>query len=165
MRLHLRAIAEATLGREGYLSRVAELLGHAAAAMEAIEAPPISARTTLAGRAARGHVEGHDDDRVRLHVRAETAIPIGTLAATLVEAGFDEPTFDAFEARGAASGCGRLHRLRTGRDDVSISVVRCPPAQIVLGAFDLVRGRPVPVLDLESLRARIEAMVAGTDPF
>lgn len=149
------------LGREGYLRSAAEVLGHAAAAMEALEAAPIEARTTLAGRAARGRIEGE----VRLHLRAETDAPIGLMAAALVEVGFAEPTFDSFEARGPSTGCGRLHRLTTERGGVAVSVTRCPPRQIVPGRFDLVRGRPVATLDLASLGARIAALLEGRDPF
>jgi len=153
------------LGREGRLQRVAEVLGHAVAAMEALASPPIAARTTLAGRATRGQVEDLLAGGGRLHLRTETGVSIGGLAACLVEAGFDEPSFDSFEARGPTSGCGRLHRLSTGRDGVAISLVRCPPAQIVPGDFDLVRGQRATVLDLQSLRCRVAALLEGRDPF
>ena len=129
--------------------------------MEVLEAEPIHARTSLAGRAARGHLEGEPV----LHLRAVTDRPIGMLAGVLVSAGFDEPEFDSFEARAGSVGCGRLHRLHTARDGVGISVVRCPPKQVVPGDRDLVRGRPVPTIDCEDLAARIARLADGEDPF
>jgi hypothetical protein len=161
VRLHLRALAESALGREAYLGRVADVLEHAAVAMGLFSAPPVSARATLAGRAARGQIEGD----CRLHLRVETEVAIGVLAAALVDHGFDEPSFDSFDARSASSRCGRLHRLATGRDDVELVVVRCPPRQVVPGGFDLVRGRPTSTLDLESLIERIRRLRKGEDPF
>ena len=129
--------------------------------MEVLEAEPIHARTSLSGRAARGHLEGE----LLLHLRAVTDRPIGMLAGVLVSAGFDEPDFDSFEARAGSVGCGRLHRLHTARDGVGISVVRCPPKQVVPGDRDLVRGRPVATIDSKGLAARIARLADGEDPF
>lgn len=159
--MHLRAISESTLGREGHLRRSAEILRHALAAMELLEAAPLHAQTSLAGRAAQGHLEGE----VVLHLRAVTDRPIGLIAAILVRAGFDEPEFDSFEARAGSVGCGRLHRLLTARDGVPISVVRCPPSQVVPGRRDLVRGTPVATLDFQDLAARVARLARGEDPF
>lgn len=140
---------------------MATVLGQAVAAMEILERPPISARSTLAGRAVRGQIEGV----LVLHLRVETDASIGAIAEMLVRSGFAEPSFDSFEARCGSVGCGRLHRLTTMRDEVSISVVRCPPRQVTPGRFDLVRGRPVATATLDGLRGCIARLAEGVDPF
>lgn len=156
VRRHLQALAQERLGLEGYRAELAAILSVASEAMEAIERRVPECRTSLAGRAAAGRLDGEVD----LHIRAATRATVGALAAALVSEGFEEPRFETVEAR-----CGRLDRLRFDQDGVEVCVTRCPPGQVAPGRTDLVTGRPIEVLDLAELDRVIEDLAAGDDGF
>ena len=156
VRRHLQALAQERLGLEGYRAEIAAMLTVAAEAMELLERRVQACRTTLAGRAAAGRLDGEVD----LHIRAATRSAVGALAAALVSEGFEEPRFETVEAR-----CGRLDRLRFEHDGVEVCVTRCPPGQVVPGRSDLVTGRPIEVLEMAELERVIEDLEAGEDGF
>ncbi len=156
VRRHLQALAQERLGLEGYRAELAATLSVASEAMEVLERRVPGCRTSLAGRAAAGRLDGEID----LHIRAATRASIGELAEALVSEGFEEPRFETVEAR-----CGRLDRLRFDQDGVEVCVTRCPPGQVAPGRTDLVTGRPIEVLGLGELERIIEDLSAGEDGF
>jgi hypothetical protein len=156
VRRHLQALAQQRLGLEGYRAELAGVLAIAAEAMELLERRISDCRTTLAGRAAAGRLDGE----VELHIRASTRVPIGVLAEALVSEGFEEPRFEVVEAR-----CGRLDRLCFDQDGVEVHVTRCHPRQVTPSREDLITGRPIEVLDLGELERVIQGLEAGEDGF
>jgi len=109
------------------------------------EAVP-DAEPLLAGRAARGMIDGG----VTLHVRVYTQASIGDVAQTLVDFGYEEPDFET-----AASRFGRLDRLRFTDEGIDVIVTRCPPTVVERSSLDLFSGKPVTTATLVELREKI----------
>lgn len=144
VRRHLQGMAQEAMGREGYDELVAETLGLAAEVMEMLERA-FGGSTLLAGRGARGQFDGGAELHIRLYARAELA----AIAQLLVDAGFEEPTFET-----VTTTHGRADRLRTAIDGVAVMVMRCLPGWWNDRANDLVTGKPATVQTLEQLRRR-----------
>lgn len=142
VRRHLQGMAEEALGAEGYRAEVDETLALAAEVMECLERA-FAARTLLCGRGARGQFDGG----ARLHVRLYARADLGAIAQVLVDAGFDEPSFETVE-----TVHGKANRLRTAQDGVELVVTRCLPEWWESHGDDLVTGRRTAVRSLEELR-------------
>lgn len=146
VREHARAAAMEALGDEGYRRRVAEVLGVAEEAMTLLETLPGEPRATLVGRAAKGQIDADPCCRIRLASECGPA----EIAALLVEAGYEEPSFGTVATR-----FGRLDRLVLVDGGIELRVTRCPPAMRIPHDADL-RGRGiVPALDLDGVRELI----------
>ena len=151
VRAHVRGLALEELGSFGYREQVAALLGTAEEVMALLEELPDLPRTTLVGRTARGDVDA--DPVVR--IRVDTDVDVGTIAALLVDMGFDEPSFETVE-----SHRGRLSQVVVEDAGTEYRITRCPPSLRMPIGFDLRHGRPVPSLDRAAL-ARLIADLRG----
>jgi hypothetical protein len=146
IRDHARGVAMAELGDEGYRRRVAEILGVAESAMTLLEMLPGEPRTVLVGRAAKGQVDADPFCRIRIASDQSSAV----IAARLVEAGYEEPSFGTVATR-----FGRLERLVLVDDGVELRITRCPPAMRIPVDGDLRGAGRVPALDLDGVRETI----------
>jgi hypothetical protein len=142
VRRHLQGMAEEALGAEGYRARVDDTLAFAAQSMELLERAFVG-RTLLCGRGARGQFDGGAELHVRLYARADLA----EIARVLVDAGFDEPSFETVD-----TVRGRANRLRTAQGGVALAVTRCLPEWWDSREDDLVTGRRTATRTLEELR-------------
>ncbi len=147
VREHVRGFAMEALGDVGYREHVVAILAQAEEIMTLLEMLSAGlgseARTALIGRAARGQVDADPCCRIRV----ETDEPAGIIAALLVDAGYEEPTFATTETRH-----GRLTRLDFNDGLVAFRLTRCPPSMRIAFDTDLVTGKPVPSLDLAGVR-------------
>jgi len=146
VRKHVQGLAMQALGSEGYARSVSDVWRVAERIMTVLAEAVPDAEPLLAGRAARGMIDGG----VTLHVRVYTQASIGDVAQTLVEFGYEEPDFETAETR-----FGRLDRLRLAEDGIEVIVTRCPPNVVQRSDMDLFSGKPVTTATLEELRARI----------
>jgi hypothetical protein len=154
VREHARGLALEALGAQGYDAFVASMLSRAEETMTLLVTqlggPAVEPRCVLVGRAARGEV---DADPI-LRIRIETDAPPGAIAALLVAAGMDEPTFSSVQTR-----FGRLDRLEVDDEGVCTRILRLPPAMGVPLDADLraerASDKPVPTLSLAALRAAL----------
>lgn len=149
IRDHARGVAMAELGDVGYRRRVAEILGVAESAMTLLETLPGEPPTTLVGRAAKGQIDADPCCRIRIagdHAPSE-------IAARLVDAGYEEPSFGTIATR-----FGRLDRLALVDEGVELRITRCPPAMRIPADADLRGEGRVPSLDIEAVRAMIEEL-------
>jgi hypothetical protein len=136
VRQHLQPMLMRALGAEGYsqlhrhrgetIDEVATLLATAPGVEEVV----------LAGRAAKGQLDGD----VTAHLRVYTRTPIGELARCLVDAGCEEPRFSTAETR-----LGRRDRMVLEVEGVTIHVVRCLPQERRSAGLDLFSGRRIAV--------------------
>ncbi|MBT8485465.1 MAG: hypothetical protein HKO59_03635 [Phycisphaerales bacterium] len=147
VRAHLRAMTEQTLGAEGYRAEVRRVWSIAETLMTLIEETLPDARTTLAGRGAEGKIDGG----VTLHLRVGTERPLAELVDRLVTHGYEEPAFETANTR-----FGRLDRIRFVEEGTPVVVTRCLPSIRVEEQRDLFEGRPISVLDLDGVRARLD---------
>ena len=142
VRLHLQGMSMQQLGDVAYEQSVQEVMETAAEIMALLEESFDDLATILAGRAAKGLVDGG----AILHIRAYTKQPIGALAEILVEYGCAEPEFETAETKH-----GRLDRIRFHEAGAEVVVTRCLPALRKSDQLDLFTGRRVATIDLETL--------------
>ncbi len=148
VREHARSIAMEALGEAGYYARVADVWRVAVELMDVLESGLRDVETVLVGRAARGQIDGG----VVLHIRAYTERPVSDLAEVLVEHGYEEPEFETIETR-----IGPLQQLRLTEDERELAITRVPRAHSTDTSTDLVTGKAIDVVDLETLAARLES--------
>ena len=86
VRKHAQAQAMQALGSEGYTESVREVWCAAERVMTVLDEAIPDAVLLLVGRAAQGLIDGG----VTVHVRLYTQTPIGDVAQTLVDFGYDE---------------------------------------------------------------------------
>ncbi|MCP3905653.1 MAG: hypothetical protein GY715_18660 [Planctomycetes bacterium] len=149
VREHAQGMAMQALGREGYAEQVRDVWRIAEEIMTVLERVVPDGELLLAGRAARGQIDGG----VTIHVRVYTDQSIGEIAAALVEHGYEEPAFETARSR---FGC--LDRIRFVEACRDIVVTRCPaglPAAARRRDRDLFQGRPIATATLEDLRKRL----------
>ncbi len=148
VREHARGLALERLGEVGYREHVAEILGQAEEMMALLETLPGEPRVVLVGRAARGQVDADPCCRLRV----ESDLDLAEIAARIVEAGYDEPSFGTVETR-----FGRLARLTLVDQGVEHRILRCPPAMRIPLDGDLREHGTVPTLD----HAALSRLIAG----
>jgi plasmid stabilization system protein ParE len=146
VRQHIRAMAMQEQGGEAYAASVRGIMGLAEEVMTLLESAFDDVHTMLAGRAAKGLIEGGAE----LHIRLYTRRPAPAIAAALVAQGYEEPVFETAETR-----FGRADRLRIVEDGVQIILTRCLPDWTAKAGRGLFSGRPIEVVDLDGLRKRI----------
>ncbi len=134
------------LGSEGYARSVGDVWRVAERIMTVLYEAMPDAEPLLVGRAAQGLIDGG----VTLHIRLYTQVPIGEVAQTLVNFGYEEPGFETARTRS-----GRLDRLRLEEDGLEVLVTRCPPNVVRRSGVDLFTGKPVGTATLEELRAKL----------
>jgi hypothetical protein len=161
VREHARGLALEALGLAGYRQQIAGLLERAEETMTLLatqltgkwgteRATPVTeARAALVGRSARGQLDADPCCRIRI----ETDAPIGEIAALLVSAGVEEPTFSTIETR-----FGRLDQLSFDDEGLKTKVTRCPPGCRVPLDADLKQTGRVPSMDLQALRQLLLAL-------
>jgi hypothetical protein len=135
------------LGEEGYRASVRAVWEIAERLMTVLAEAFPDGDPLLVGRAAEGLI----DAGVTVHVRLSTETPIGEVARTLVEFGYDEPGFATAETR-----LGRLSQLRLVDEGIEVVVTRLLPHMNGAEKIDLFTGKPVRTATLDELRARIE---------
>lgn len=145
VRKHVQARSMQALGDVGYAESVRDVWRVAERLMTVLAD---FGEPMLAGRAAQGRI----DAGVTLYVRIYTETPIGRIAETLVELGYDEPDFETVETRS-----GRLDRLRLEDDGLKVVVTRCLPRMARDADRDLFTGRPVKTAGLKAVRRRLES--------
>ena len=148
VRRHAQALTERDLGVEGHRTLTRSRLRVAEEIMTLFETQLAPKELWLVGRAARGQLDADPVIRVRFHGHTE----IGEIAAVLVDAGFEEPSFETLESR-----WGRLSQLRFREGDVECVVVRCPPTQVTDSSLDLVTGHQIRRVSIEELRRELDA--------
>jgi hypothetical protein len=160
VREHARGLALEELGASGYRQHVAEVLERAEETMTLL-ATQLGNSTSgwvgetpvaLIGRAARGLVDADPVCRIRVVSDA----PVGDIAAILVAAGVEEPSFSTMETR-----FGRLDRLTFDDAGVETKILRLPPAMRIPLHADLQSDRPtasVPAIDLVGVRRLLSAL-------
>ncbi len=146
VRTHVQGLAMQALGSEGYARSVGDVWRVAERIMTVLAEAMPDAEPLLVGRAAQGRIDGG----VTLHVRVYTQGPIGEVAQTLVDFGYEEPGFETAQTR-----AGRLDRLRLEDDGLEVVVTRCPPNVVGRTAVDLFTGKPVSTATLADLRGKI----------
>lgn len=152
VRQHLQPMLMQTLGAEGYPAMTRERLELAESAMTVLATPTETLDVVLAGRAAKGQLDGD----LTLHIRVYTRRRIAAIAQDLVDAGFEEPRFAT-----AATRFGRLDRLEIDDGRTTISITRCLPEQRREADLDLFSGARIPILRLPELEKRLRD---GTGP-
>jgi hypothetical protein len=102
---------------------------------------------TVAGRAARGEFDADP----RAHLRIVTDRRIGTAAAALVAAGWDEPEFTTLETT-----FGRCDQLHSQKDGLALTLTRIPTALASHAddSHDIVTGKPTVVATVAQVRSR-----------
>ncbi|MHC4427623.1 MAG: hypothetical protein ACYS0D_03355 [Planctomycetota bacterium] len=148
VRKHAGAMALQALGDVGYGERVREVQQVAERLMTVFTEVLPDARTFFVGRAARGLIDGG----VTVHIRLYTRNSITELAGTLVDYGYDEPSFETVNTRH-----GRLNRLRLNDDGIEVVVTRLLPEMAADADRDLFSGRPIATATLEQLRKTLQA--------
>lgn len=148
VRKHIQALSMQAMGSAAYAQAIKNRLRAAEQFMSALDDHYAGVPMFLVGRAAKGHLDG---DTV-LHVRIYTDAPIEDLVDTLVELGYDEPTFETADTR-----FGKLNRLRFIDDDATLLLTRCLPAMLKDVPKDLHTGAPLATLTLKQLRDRLRA--------
>ena len=148
VRKHVQAMTMQMLGSAGYAESVRDVWRAAERLMTVLDETTPDLEPVLVGRAAEGHIDGG----VTLHIRLYTDLSIGDVAATLVEYGYDEPSFETAETRH-----GRLNRARLTDDGIEIVLTRCPPRLVTDTATDLFTGRPIKTARLADVRAVLSA--------
>ena len=136
VRRHLQPMLMQSLGAEGYEAMVRRRRAVAEELMGILVDLPGVLDVVLAGRAAKGQMDGD----LTLHLRVYTRTPIGALAQAVVDAGFEEPTFSTAETRR-----GRRDRMEFTEGDLGVSIVRCMPEERHEADRDLFSGRPVAI--------------------
>ncbi len=134
------------LGGEGYAESVREVLRAAERVMTVLDEAILDAVPLLVGRAAQGLIDGG----VTVHIRLYAQTPIGDVAQTLVEFGFDEPDFETARTRR-----GRLDRLLLEDDGIAVAVTRCLPEMVGRSGVDLFTGRSIHTATLEDVRGKL----------
>ena len=146
VRKHAQAQAMQALGGEGYTESVREVWRVAERVMTVLDEAIPDAVLLLVGRAAQGLIDGG----VTVHVRLYTQTPIGDVAQTLVDFGYDEPDFETARTR-----LGRLDRLLLNDDGIPVVVTRCLPDMVKRSGVDLFSGRPIQTATLEDVRGEL----------
>lgn len=146
VRRHAQALTERDLGTDGHRSLMASRWRVAEEIMTLLEMQLAPKELWLVGRAARGQLDADPSIRVRYHGDAG----IDEIAAVIVDAGFEEPTFETLPTR-----WGRLSQLRFQEGGMACVVVRCPPTQVTDSSTDLVTGAPLRRISLASLRREL----------
>jgi len=142
VRRHIQGFAMQTMGEHGYADEVARTLAIAEEVMTVFE----DARPILAGRASKGQIAGG----VTLHIRIYTNRPVGQIAQTLVDFGYEEPRIETINTR-----WGRINRLRFTEDGCEVVLSRCLPEMWKDRARGLTRDEAVSIIDLSALRGRL----------
>jgi hypothetical protein len=146
VRKHAQGLAMQTLGSDGYAQSVSDVWRAAERVMTVLTEAIPDAEPLLAGRAAQGLIDGG----VTLHIRVYTHAAIGEVAQTLVDFGYEEPGFET-----AVTRFGRLDRLRLADEGIEVLLTRCPPDVVGRSEVDLFTGKPVAVVKLAELRAKL----------
>ncbi|MHC4416560.1 MAG: hypothetical protein ACYS0G_14910 [Planctomycetota bacterium] len=147
VRQHARALAMQALGDAGYAESVRSVWRAAERLMTLLSEAMPEVDLLLVGRTVQGYI----DAGVTVHIRLYTEAPIGDVARTLVEFGYEEPTFETVNTR-----LGRLNRLRLIDDGMTLVVTRCLPAMARSARLDLFTGRPIKTATLADVRRKIE---------
>ena len=134
------------LGDQGYTESVREVWRAAERIMTVLTEVLTDAEPLLVGRAAQGRIDGG----VTVHVRLYTRTPIGEVAQSLVEFGYNEPAFATAETR-----LGRLDRLLLDDDGIAIVVTRCLPEMVERSGMDLFSDQPISTATLDQVRAKL----------
>ena len=146
VRQHARAMAMQTLGDAGYAESVRRVWQVAEQLMTALAETMPEVHPLLVGRAAKGYI----DAGVTVHIRLYTEATVGELARTLVEFGYDEPSFETVNSR-----FGRLNRLRLTDEGFEIVLTRCVPAMAESAHLNLFDGEPIEAATVADLRRRL----------
>jgi hypothetical protein len=148
VRRHAQGMAMQAGGDDAYRQSIHDVWSIAEQVMTAVELATDGATTLLAGRAAKGQI----DAGVRLHLRVYTRHPMAEIVQSLVEAGYEEPTFATAETR-----FGRLDRISFTEERLPILLTRCLPETRAEAERDLFTGRPIATADGAELRRRLSA--------
>ena len=146
VRKHAQGLAMQALGEQGYTESVREVWRAAERIMTVLTEVLTDAEPLLVGRAAQGRIDGG----VTVHVRLYTRTPIGEVAQSLVEFGYNEPAFATAETR-----LGRLDRLLLDDDGIAIVVTRCLPEMVERSGMDLFSDQPISTATLDQVRAKL----------
>jgi hypothetical protein len=147
VRQHARALAMQALGDTGYAESVRRVWAVAERVMTVLDQAMPHADPLLVGRAAQGLIDGG----VTVHVRLYTDVPIGDVAAALVEFGYDEPAFETVNTR-----LGRLNRVRFEDDGIDLVLTRCLANMAGSADRDLFSGRPIRTATLADVRRQLD---------
>jgi hypothetical protein len=154
VRRHVQAMTMQAVGQAAYEQCRLNVWSIAEEIMSAFEHAMPDDRTVLVGRAAEGHI----DAGVTIHIRLYTHAPVSEIAQSLVDFGYDEPSFATIETRH-----GRLSQLRLIEDGIEVAITRCQPALIADSTNDLFSGKRIEAVELSALRRRIAEAQAPAD--
>ena len=146
VRRHAQAMSMQALGDAGYAESVRAVLRRAEEIMSLFGETEPDVEPVLVGRAAKGQI----DAGVTIHIRLYTKASVGDLARTLVESGYEEPTFETVNTRH-----GRLNRLRLTEEGTEVVLTRCLPRMTPTADRDLFTGRPIKTATLTEVRRRL----------
>ena len=147
VRQHAQARAMQLMGDVGYAESVRDVWRVAEQLMTVLTEAMPQDDSLLVGRAVKGHI----DAGVTVHVRLYTVAPIGDVARTLVEFGYDEPAFETVNTRH-----GRLNRVRLDDQGIEIVLTRCLPHMAASANLDLFTARPIETATLTDLRRKLK---------
>ena len=155
VRRHLVAMQQQSMGaREWSLSRHAMLVA-VEECMVALHWAIDDLELRLAGRAAEGHIDGIDAVSMRLH----SSVDDGSLCSVLEEQEFEVTDIGSLETRH-----GRMTRIAAEAAEFDLILLRCHHRSQVVEPVNLVTGKPVPLLDVQSLGRRTAQGVSDPDP-
>jgi len=143
---HIQGLAMQSLGRETYHQRIINVWDAAEETMTLLDRyDPI-----IVGNVLKGHI----DATCTLHIRIYTRQQMSTIAATLVEYGYEEPTFET-----ANTKLGRLDRIIFDTSDsIAIVITKCLPEQRTQTRdTNLFTGKKILSADINHLRKRISS--------
>ncbi len=146
VRRHIQGMSMQAMGAEAYEDSIHQVLHIAEDMMSALEHEVGEGSTLLAGRAARGYIDGG----VTLHIRIYTELPIEKIAELLEQYDYEDPAYETAETRN-----GRLGRLRFIEDGQEILITRCLPEMRATATNDLFTGKTIQLASVEDLRKRL----------
>ncbi len=146
VRRHAQAMSMQALGDAGYAESVRAVWRRAEQIMSLFKETEPDVEPVLVGRAAKGQI----DAGVMVYIRLYTKVPVGDLARTLVESGYEEPTFETVNTRH-----GRLNRLRLTEEGTEVVLTRCLPRMVATTHLDVFTGRPIKTATLDEVRGML----------
>ncbi len=150
VRRHAQAMSMQALGDAGYAESVRAVWRRAEQIMSLFGETEPDVEPILVGRAAKGQI----DAGVTIHIRLYTKAPVGDLARTLVEFGYEEPSFETVN-----TPHGRLNRLRLTEEGTEVVLTRCLPRMAATTHLDVFTGRPIETATLAEIRRRLGEQV------
>ena len=144
---HLRALEQTMHGQAGFEAMRRAQLRLILELLDLVENFSSPESIILAGRIARGHLEGP----LEVHARLYGGAALDSIVLDLESAGVEEVSFATADTR-----YGRLPRIFFMSDGIRFMLTQCAPDMYSQRAENLFTGAPITVITLEELRTLVE---------